>query len=49
MQSFAPIVSEISDEMADIDFGSMNIDNDPNTPTQYGVRGIPTMYTCSRW
>ena len=28
--------------ITDIDFGSMNIDNHPNTPTQYGVRGIPT-------
>ena len=22
---------------------SNNIDNDPNTPTKYGIRGIPTM------
>ena len=41
-KALTPIVSEISDEMTDIDFGSMNIDNHPNTPTQYGVRGIPT-------
>ena len=42
-KALTPIVSEISDEMTDIDFGSMNIDNHPNTPTQYGVRGIPTL------
>ena len=41
-KALTPIVTEISDEMTDIDFGSMNIDNHPNTPTQYGVRGIPT-------
>ena len=41
-KALTPIVSEISDEMTDIDFGSMNIDNHPNTPTKYGVRGIPT-------
>ena len=39
-----PILEEISDEMAnDVVIAKHNIDNEPNTPTQYGIRGIPTM------
>ena len=40
----APILDEISDEMNDqVVIAKHNIDNEPNTPTKYGVRGIPTM------
>ena len=28
---------------SDIVIAKHNIDNEPNTPTKYGVRGIPTM------
>mgnify|MGYP001255104691 FL=1 len=28
---------------SDLDFGFLNIDNNPNTPTKYGCRGIPFM------
>ena len=39
-----PILEEISDEMTDqITIAKHNIDEEPNTPTKYGVRGIPTM------
>ena len=39
-----PILEEISDEMSnDIVIAKHNIDSEPNTPTKYGVRGIPTM------
>ena len=39
-----PILEEISDEMAnDVSIAKHNIDEEPNTPTKYGVRGIPTM------
>jgi thioredoxin 1 len=31
----APLLEELS--------GSHNIDDEPNTPTRFGVRGIPTM------
>ena len=28
--------------MSEIDFGAMDIDSQPNIPTKFGVRGIPT-------
>lgn len=40
----APILEEISDEMQDqIVIAKHNIDDFPNQPSKYGVRGIPTM------
>ena len=40
----APILEEISNEMADqVVIAKHNIDEHPNQPTKYGVRGIPTM------
>ena len=40
----APILEEISNEMSDqVVIAKHNIDNEPNTPTKYGIRGIPTM------
>ncbi len=41
-KNYTPIVEKVSNEMNDIDFGAMNIDNHPNTPSKFGVRGIPT-------
>ena len=39
-----PILEEISEEMAnDIVIAKHDIDSEPNMPTKYGVRGIPTM------
>ena len=39
-----PILEEISNEMGDqVVFTKHNIDEQPNMPTKYGVRGIPTM------
>ena len=40
----SPLLEEISDEMKDqIEIAKHNIDEQPNMPTKYGVRGIPTM------
>jgi len=40
----ASSLEEISDEMKDkITVAKLNIDENPVTPTKYGVRGIPTM------
>ena len=39
-----PILEEISDEMSsEGSIAKHNIDENPNQPTKYGVRGIPTM------
>ena len=43
-KQIGPVLEEISNEMVDqITIVKHNIDNEPNTPTKYGVRGIPTM------
>ena len=43
-KQIGPSLEEMSDEMADeVIIAKHNIDNEPNTPTKYGVRGIPTM------
>ena len=43
-KQIGPTLEEISNEMAnEVIIAKHNIDNEPNTPTKYGVRGIPTM------
>ena len=43
-KQIGPTLEEISNEMADqVIIAKHNIDNEPNTPTKYGIRGIPTM------
>ena len=43
-KQIAPVLEEISDELKDkIKIAKHDIDNEPNTPTKYGVKGIPTM------
>ena len=43
-KQIGPSLEEISDEMSDqVTIAKHNIDNEPNTPTKYGIRGIPTM------
>ena len=39
----APILEEISEEMKDLSVIKHNIDEEPNSPTRFGVKGIPTM------
>ncbi|MGB5076377.1 MAG: thioredoxin TrxA [Sphingorhabdus sp.] len=39
-----PSLEEISEEMdGDVKIMKLNIDDHPDTPAKYGVRGIPTM------
>lgn len=39
----SPIVDEISNELqGKVKVVKINIDENPNIPTQYGIRGIPT-------
>ena len=43
-KQIGPTLEEISDEMVnEVKIAKHNIDNEPNTPTKYGIRGIPTM------
>ena len=40
----APILSEIAEEYGDrLRVAKLNIDENPNTPPRYGIRGIPTL------
>ena len=40
----APILEEIAPAYADkIRIAKLNIDDNPNTPPKYGIRGIPTL------
>jgi len=43
-KQIAPILDEIAEEKQDqITIAKINIDDNPNTPGKYGVRGIPTL------
>lgn len=43
-KQISPVLEEISNEMKDkVIIAKHNIDNEPNTPTKYGIKGIPTM------
>ncbi len=39
----APIVSEISDERSDIKVGKINVDEEPELSTRFGVVSIPML------
>ena len=43
-KQIGPSLEEISEEMGDdVIIAKVNIDDNPNAPSRYGVRGIPTM------
>jgi thioredoxin 1 len=43
-KTIAPALDEIAGEMGDkLTVAKLNIDDNPRTPTKYGVRGIPTL------
>ncbi len=40
----APILDEVAEEMSDsVTIAKLNIDQNPDTPPKFGVRGIPTL------
>jgi thioredoxin 1 len=40
----APVLDEIAEEYADkLKIAKLNIDENPDTPPKYGIRGIPTL------
>jgi thioredoxin 1 len=42
-RQIGPALEEINNELAGVDIVKINIDENPDAPTRYGVRGIPTM------
>ncbi len=43
-KALSPVIDEVAEEMGDkIKIVKVNIDESPDTPTRYGVRGIPTL------
>jgi len=43
-KQIAPVLDEIAEAMKDrLTIAKINIDDNPNTPGKYGVRGIPTL------
>tara|TARA_B100001093_G_C26285281_1_gene782898 strand:+ start:33 stop:350 length:318 start_codon:yes stop_codon:yes gene_type:complete len=46
-QILKPIVEKISDDLSDkIDCYYHDIENQPNKPVEYSVRGVPTLILC---
>lgn len=40
----APVLEEVADEYAaQLEVAKLNIDDNPNTPPKFGIRGIPTL------
>ncbi len=43
-KSFAPIVEEVAEErLGKVKIAKINIDENPDTPAKYNIRGIPTV------
>lgn len=44
-RQLGPILESIDNEMSDsVKIYKMNVDDSPETPSQYGIRSIPTMF-----
>ena len=42
-KAMLPVIEELAEEQGDkLKIVKVNIDESPNTPTKYGVRGVPT-------
>ena len=43
-RAIAPLVAEVAEEYADrVKVAKIDTDSNPQTPTSYGIRGIPTL------
>ena len=44
-RQLGPVLEEVAKEMGDsVRICKMNVDDSPNTATQFGIRSIPTMF-----
>ena len=43
-KQLTPIVEKISDEMTNVDFVSLDIEEAVNTATEFSIRSVPQMY-----
>ncbi|HEY1096845.1 MAG TPA: thioredoxin [Alphaproteobacteria bacterium] len=39
----SPVLDELATELQGVTIAKMNVDENPNTPAKFGVRGIPTL------
>ena len=42
-QMMSPLIDEISEELTDVKFGKVNIDDYPEIAANYGIMSIPTL------
>jgi len=42
-KALGPVIDELAEEIKDVDFCKCNIDKNPETPSKYAVRSIPTL------
>ena len=42
-KQFGPVFEDVSNKVGGVVFAKVNIDENPEAPTKYGVRGIPTL------
>lgn len=43
-RALSPVLDEVADELkGNVTIAKMNVDENPTTPSKYGVRGIPTL------
>ena len=42
-QMMSPVIDQMSEEVADVKFGKLNIDDFPDIAVNYGVMSIPTL------
>ena len=43
-KAISPVIDELANQFSgQVKIGKVNVDENPNTPGQYGVRGIPTL------
>jgi len=42
-RALSPVVDQLAEEHAEIAFGKLNVDENPDTPRRFGIMAIPTL------